>query len=131
VLAKIEGLLAKDEKRHEMFYEQKAKDCLSADPECMTLVLAALKEFGMPGVYMLSDWDARKAAMEEAAFPTLAEKRGAFIRLFRKIERLVGRENALHVFTEGSYMSDGFQDPTKKKLRPELITRLITRKLGA
>jgi hypothetical protein len=131
VLAKIETLLAKDEKRHEMFYEQKAKDCLSADPDCMPMVIDALKEFGMPGAYMLTDYDARRSAMEDAAFPTLAEKRGAFVRLFGKMERLIGRENALRVFSEGNYMSDGLDDPSKKKLKPELITRLITRKLGA
>src|SRR6185295_17891469 len=49
VLAKIEALLAKDETRHEMFYERKLKDCLAADPSVMPGVLAALKEFGMPG----------------------------------------------------------------------------------
>ena len=37
--------------------------------------------------------------MEEAAFPTLAEKRGAFVRLFGKMERLIGRENSLRVLT--------------------------------
>lgn len=131
MLAKIESLLAKDETRHEMFYEKKTKDCLQADPELMPLVINALKEFGMPGAYLLSEWDARRAAMEEAAFPTLAAKRGAFVRLFAKITRLVGRENALRVFSEGNYASDGFDDTARKKLRPELITRLLTRKLGA
>jgi hypothetical protein len=129
-LAKIESLLAKDETRHEMFYEQKAKDCLAADPDLMPMVVESLKEFGMPGVYLLGDWDERRAAMEEAAFPTLAEKKGAFVRLFGKISRIVGRENALRVLTEGNYLSDGFDDGSRKKLRPELVARLITRKLG-
>ena len=84
----------------------------------------------MPGAYLLADWDARRAAMEEAAFPTLAEKRGAFVRLFAKVARLVGSENARRVFMEGNYLSDGFDDTSRKKLRPELITRLLTRKLG-
>jgi hypothetical protein len=35
------------------------------------------------------------------------------------------------VFSEGNYLSDGFADATKKMLRPELITRLLVRKLGA
>lgn len=131
VLAKIESLLAKDETRHEMFYEQKTKDCLAEHPELMPLVVDALKEFGMPGVYLLADWDERRAAMEAAAFPTLAEKRGAFVRLFEKVSGIVGKENALCVFTEGNYLSDGFNDASKRKLRPELITRLLTRKLGA
>jgi hypothetical protein len=130
VLSKIETLLAKDETRHEMFYEQKAKDCLAADPELTPMVVAALKEFGMPGAYLLNDYDERRAAMEDAAFPTLAEKRGAFVRLFEKVKRIVGQENALRVFTEGNYLSDGFEDTSKRKLRPELITRLITRKLA-
>jgi hypothetical protein len=130
VLAKIESLLAKDETRHEMFYEKRMTDCLDADPDLMPLVIDALKEFGMPGTYLLDDYDERRAAIEQAAFPTLADKKDAFVRLFAKISRLVGRENALRVFSEGNYLSDGFDDATKKKLRPELITRLITRKLA-
>jgi hypothetical protein len=130
VLSKIESLLAKDETRHEMFYEQKAKDCLAADPGLMAMVIDALKEFGMPGAYLLDDYDERRAAMEAAAFPTLAEKKGAFVRLFQKVTRIVGRENALRVFSEGNYLSDGFDDTQRKKLRPELITRLLTRKLA-
>jgi hypothetical protein len=131
VLAKIESLLAKDESRHEMFYEQRTKDCLSADPGLIPLVVDALKEFGMPGTYLLDDYDERRAAIEEAAFPTLADKKGAFVRLFAKVSRLVGRDNALRVFAEGNYLSDGFDSATRKKLRPELITRLLVRKLGA
>jgi len=131
VLAKIESLLAKDETRHEMFYEKRTKDCLDADPDLMPLVIDALKEFGMPGTYLLDDYDERRAAIEQAAFPTLADKKDAFVRLFAKVSRLVGRENALRVFSEGNYLSDGLDDKTKKRLRPELITRLLTRKLGA
>ena len=131
VLAKIETLLAKDESRHEMFYEKRTKDCLDADPGLMPLVVDALKEFGMPGTYLLDDYDERRAAIEQAAFPTLADKKDAFVRLFAKVSRLVGRENALRVFSEGNYLSDGFDDKTKKRLRPELVTRLLTRKLGA
>lgn len=129
-LAKIESLLAKDETRHEMFYEAKTKDCLAADPDLMPMVIDALKEFGMPGTYLLSDYDERRAAMEQAAFPTLAEKKDAFVRLFAKVSRLVGRANALRVFTEGNYLTDGFDDAKRSKLRPELITRLLTRKLA-
>ena len=76
-LAKLEMLLAKDETRHEMFYEQKTKDCLDADPSLMPMVLDALKEFGMPGAYLLDDYGERRAAMEQAAFPTLADKKGS------------------------------------------------------
>ncbi len=130
VLSKIESLLAKDETRHEMFYEQKTKDCLAANPELMPIVVDALKEFGMPGAYLLEDYGERRAAMEQAAFPTLAEKKGAFVRLFQKVSRIVGRQNALRVFSEGNYLSDGFDDTSRKKLRPELITRLLTRKLA-
>lgn len=129
-LARLEILLAKDEVRHEMFYEKRLGDCLDADPSLMPLVIAALKEFGMPGAYLLDDYGDRRAAMENAAFPTLADKKGAFTRLFAKMTRLVGHDNAMRVFTEGNYLSDGVNDPSKKKMKPELITRLLTRRLG-
>jgi acyl-[acyl-carrier-protein] desaturase len=121
--------IAKDETRHEMFYEQKLQDCLAEDPETMPMVIEALKEFGMPGAQLLDDYDRRRAAMEQAAFPTLADKKGAFVRLFGKMERIVGRDNAMRVLTEGNYLSDGQDDPSRKKMRPEMITRLLTRKL--
>ena len=114
-----------------MFYEKRTKDCLDADPTLLPLVIDCLKEFGMPGTYLLDNYDDRRAAIEAAAFPTLADKRDAFVRLFAKVTRLIGRDNALRVFSEGNYLSDGFDDATKKKLRPELITRLLVRKLGA
>jgi hypothetical protein len=129
VLAKIESLLAKDETRHEMFYEQKLKDLLARDPDVMPTVLAALKEFGMPGRYLLDDYEPRRAAMEAAAFPKIADRTDAFVRLFSKMERIVGHDNAMQVFTEGNYLSDGQPDPSRKKMRPETITRLLTRKL--
>jgi hypothetical protein len=129
VLARIETLLGKDETRHEMFYEQKLKDCLADDPSVMPSVLAALKEFGMPGAYLLDDYEPRRAAMEAAAFPTLAERKEAFVRLFAKMERIVGHDNAMEVFTEGNYLTDGQPSTTRKKMRPEMITRLLTRKL--
>ena len=131
VLARIEMLLAKDEVRHEMFYEERLKNCLEREPEVMPAVVAALKEFGMPGAYLLDDYEARRAAMEAAAFPTLAAKKEAFVRVFGKVTRIVGRENAMRVFTEGNYLSDGVDDPSCKKMKPELITRLITQKLSA
>ena len=130
VLAKIEMLLAKDETRHEMFYEDRLRNCIACDQDVMPMVVESLKEFGMPGAYLLDDYDARRAAMEEAAFPTLADKKAAFVRLFAKMERIIGRDNAMRVFTEGHYLSDGQEDPSKKKMRPELITRMITRKLA-
>ena len=130
VLAKIERLLAKDETRHEMFYEERIRACIAHDPGVMPMVIEALKEFGMPGAYLLDDYDARRAAMEHAAFPSLADKTGAFVRLFAKMERVVGHDNAMRVFTEGNYLSDGQEDASKKKMRPEMITRLITRKLA-
>jgi hypothetical protein len=130
-LARIETLLAKDETRHEMFYEQRVKDCLAREPGVMPAVIESLKEFGMPGAYLLGDYEARRAAMEEAAFPTLAAKKEAFVRLFGKMTRIVGDANAMRVFTEGNYLSDGQPDPSRKKMRPEMITRLVTRKLAS
>jgi hypothetical protein len=130
VLAKLETFLARDETRHEMFYEQKTKDCLAADPELMAPVVESLKEFGMPGAYLLDEYGERRAAMEDAAYPTLADKKGAFSRLFAKMTRIVGHENALRVFSEGNYLSDGVDDPSRKKMKPEMITRLLTRRLG-
>ena len=129
-LAKLEMLLAKDEVRHEMFYEKRLKDLLAADPGVMPLVIAALKEFGMPGGYLLDGYGDRRTAMENAAFPTLSAKKAAFTRLFAKISRIIGRENAMRVFTEGNYLSDGADDPSKKKMKPEMVTRMLTRRLG-
>lgn len=129
VLARIESLLAKDETRHEMFYEEKLKDLLAEDPSVMPSVLLALKEFGMPGAYLLENYEQRRAAMEAAAFPTMSERKDAFVRLFAKMERIVGHDNAMTVFTEGNYLSDGLPDPSRRKMRPEMITRLLTRKL--
>jgi hypothetical protein len=85
----------------------------------------------MPGAYLLGDYEARRAAMEDAAFPTLAAKKDAFVRIFGKMSRVVGEANAMRVFTEGNYLSDGVDDPSRKKMKPELITRMITRKLSA
>jgi fatty acid desaturase len=129
-LARLETLLGKDETRHEMFYEQRVKACLEADPGLLPMVIAALKEFGMPGGYLLDGYGARRAAMENAAFPTLSAKKAAFSRLFDKMTRIVGRENAMRIFAEGNYLSDGVDDPTQKKMKPEMITRLLTRRLG-
>lgn len=129
VLARIETLLAKDETRHEMFYEEKLKDCLAQDPSAMPEVLAALMEFGMPGADLLDEYETRRSAMEAAAFPTLGERKDAFVRLFSKVERIVGRDNAMLIFTEGNYLSDGRPDASRRKPRPEMITRLLTRKL--
>ena len=64
------------------------------------------------------------------AFPTLAAKKEAFVRIFAKMSRIVGHDNAMRVFTEGNYLSDGQPDPSRKKMRPEMITRLVTRKLA-
>ena len=47
-----------------------------------------------------------------------------------KMERVVGQDNAMRVFTEGNYLSDGVDDPSRRKMKPELITRLMTRRLG-
>ena len=95
MLAKLEMLLAKDETRHEMFYEHKTKDCLDAEPELMPLVIESLKEFGMPGAYLVDDYGERRKAMEQAAFPTLADKKAAFVRLFSKMTRIIGHENTM------------------------------------
>ncbi len=84
----------------------------------------------MPGAYLLDNYDERRAAMENAAFPTLADKKAAFVRLFGKMERVIGHDNAMRVFTEGNYLSDGVNDPGRRKMKPEMITRLMTRHLG-
>jgi hypothetical protein len=130
VLAKLENLLAKDETRHEMFYEERTVDTLEREPDLMPAVIEALKEFGMPGVHLVDDYDQKRAEMEQAAYPTMASKKRAFVRLFDKVERIVGKDNAMRVFTEGNYLSDGMDDPSRQKMRPEMITRLLTRRLG-
>ena len=130
ILAKFEMNLAKDETRHEMFYEQRTLDCIAAEPDALPMIVDALKEFGMPGAYLVDDYGERRAAMEAAAFPTMADRTAAFVRIFNKMARVIGKDNAMRVFTEGNYLSDGVDDPTKKKMRPEMITRLLTRRLG-
>ncbi len=130
-LARIELLLSKDEKRHEMFYEERVKALLAADPALVEPVIAALKEFGMPGAYLLNGYDQQRAAMEDAAFPAPADKKAAFVRVFTKMSRVIGKSSAMRVFTEGYYLSDGIEDPSRKKMRPELVTRMIERQLAA
>lgn len=131
VLRKLEHLLAKDEARHEMFYEQKMRDVLDAQPELMPDAIAALKEFGMPGAYLIDRYDERRTAMENAAFPTVSAKRAAFARLFAKLERMVGRDRAMEVLTEGNYLGDADDNRSRRK-RPSqaLISRLITAKIA-
>lgn len=130
VLARIEMLLAKDETRHEMFYEGKMFDILNAHPELRPLLIDALKEFAMPGGYLIDQFDARQAAMERAAFPTRSARMGAFKRLFAKLERMVGHDDAMTVLTEGDYLAS--ETPVGKAKRPnrELITRLITARVA-
>lgn len=125
-LARIEMLLAKDETRHEMFYESKMRDILEAQPDLLPATIEALKEFTMPGGYLLEQYDERRAAMEQAAFPTLATKRNAFRRVFSKLERMVGRANAMRVLVEGDYLADGKDESVRQRSRPALIARLIT-----
>ena len=43
-------------------------------------------------------------------FPSSADHKQAFVRLFEKMTRVVGDENAMTVFTEGNYLSDGVED---------------------
>jgi hypothetical protein len=35
----------------------------------------------------------------------------------------------MEVFTEGNYLTDAQPSTSRKKMRPEMITRLLTRKL--
>ena len=130
VLAKLERLLAKDETRHEMFYEKKMRDVLDEEPELLPPVIDALKEFGMPGAYLVDAYDERKAAMEQAAFPTVSGRRAAFSRLFGKLERMLGRDNAMTVLVDGNYLADGNESSRKKRPSAALISRLITARIA-
>lgn len=129
VLAQLEQLLAKDEVRHEMFYEARVFDCVEREPDHAELVVEALKEFAMPGAFVLEDYDERRAQMEQAAFPTLSSKLKAFRRVFGKVARMVGEDNAMRVFTEGNYMTDGVSVAGKSRPRPETITRLMVSRI--
>lgn len=129
MLAKIENLLAKDETRHEMFYETKMQDILREQPELHECTIEALKEFGMPGAYLVEDYDHRRISMENAAFPTLKDKKGAFARLFAKLERMIGKEDAMRVLTEGNYLATGPEDDQQRPSEA-LITRLITMRVA-
>lgn len=130
VLARIETLLAKDETRHEMFYETKMRDILELHPEQRPSAIDALKEFGMPGAYLLERYDERRAAMERAAFPTLGARRAAFRRLFAKLQRMVGREDAVRVLAEGDYLAEGDATSSARRPSPALISRLITARVA-
>lgn len=130
VLAKLEMLLAKDEARHEMFYEQKMRDVLDEHPQLMPAVIDALKEFGMPGAYLIDRYDERRTAMENAAFPSVSAKRSAFARLFAKLERMVGRDRAMEVLVDGQYLAGGDGTGRTRKPSQALISRLITAKVA-
>lgn len=130
VLARIETLLAKDETRHEMFYENKMRDILDAHPELLPQTIDALKEFGMPGAYLVDHYDERRAAMEQAAFPTLSARRSAFKRLFSKLERMVGRDDAMRVLVEGDYLAGDSGGATNRRPNAALISRLITARVA-
>lgn len=130
VLARIETLLAKDETRHEMFYENKMRDILAEQPEQLGRTIDALKEFGMPGAYLVDDYGERRAAMEQAAFPTLASRRSAFRRLFSKLERMVGRADAMRVLVEGDYLAGDDDDRGPRRPNAALISRLITARIA-
>ena len=127
ILAQLELMLAKDETRHEMFYEDRLQQILREEPNLRENVVAALKEFGMPGAFLLDDYEERRAGMEAAAFPTIAARSAAFVRLLRKVSRLVGTEDALRVFAEGNYFTDGLEDP-RRKVSVNSLSRLLTRK---
>ena len=81
-----------------MFYEARVKDCLEREPELMPAVIESLKEFGMPGAYLLDDYEAAARGDGEAAFPTLAAKKDAFVRIFAKMTASSGakRDARLH-----------------------------------
>ena len=130
VLARIETLLAKDETRHEMFYEEKMRDILAAQPELRPSAIDALKEFGMPGAYLVDQYDERRAAMEQAAFPTLSARKSAFTRLFGKLKRMVGHDDAMRVLSEGDYLVAGDSPASQRRPSPALITRLITARVA-
>jgi hypothetical protein len=130
VLARIETLLAKDETRHEMFYETKMRDILDAHPELLPATIEALKEFGMPGAYLVDQYDERRAAMEQAAFPTLSQRRSAFKRLFSKLERMVGHDCAMRVLVEGDYLAESNGTSATRRPSTALITRLITARVA-
>jgi hypothetical protein len=130
VLQRLENLLAKDEARHEMFYENKMRDVLDTHPELLPDTINALKEFGMPGAYLIDRYDERRTAMENAAFPTVSAKRGAFARLFAKLTRMVGHDRAMEVLVDGNYLSDGSETSRKKRPSQALISRLITAKVA-
>ncbi len=126
MLAKLETLLGKDETRHEMFYEKKMNDVIEANPELKPHALNALKEFGMPGAYLVNNYNERRDAMEQAAFPTMSSRKSAFARLFAKLERMVGRDDAMRVLVDGNYLSDPDEVPQRRRPSEALISRLIT-----
>src|SRR5439155_9182211 len=73
-LARIETRLAKDETRHEMFYEQRIKDCLEREPRAMPAVIESRKQFRRRGGYLLGGYQVGLAAREDAAVGTAEAK---------------------------------------------------------
>ena len=95
------------------------------------MVIDALKEFGMPGAYLLDDYGERRAAMEHAAFPTLADEEGRIRAAVREDGRASsGTTTRCACSPRATTCPTASDDPSKKKMRPEMITRLLTRRLG-
>ena len=129
--ARSRQLLARTRRGTRCSTKSARRSASSNDPEALPMVIEALKEFGMPGAYLLDDYDdAPSGDGSRQRSRRSPRRRRAFVRLFAKMERILGRAAAMRVFTEGNYLSDGRDDPSKKKMRPEMITRLITRKLA-
>ena len=57
-------------------------------------------------------------------------RRAAFSRLFGKLERMLGHDNAMTVLVDGNYLADGSENGRKKRPSAALISRLITARIA-
>ena len=107
VLAKLETLLAKDETRHEMFYEQKHARLPRGEPDLMPMVSTRSRSSACraPTCSMTTASARRDGA---GGVPDARRQEGRFCPHLRKDDaRRSARTNAMRVFTEGNYLSDG------------------------
>ena len=84
----------------------------------------------MPGASLLDDYEAPREPWKPRR-PRRWPRRKKRSCAFGKVTRIIGRENAMRVFTEGNYLPMVSTTRRAKKMKPEMITRLIMRKLSA
>ena len=125
----IESLLAKDETRHEMFYEEQAQRLPRARPGLCLPSSPRSRSSACRAPTCSTTTKSARPAMEAAAFPSMAENKAAFVRLFGKMD--ASWATTRHARLHRGPLPVRWPPRRSKKMRPEIIARLITRKLVA